>query len=80
MKNSIHRNLGKTGLFLEVRTDALMDTGNTKNAVPDCMCLPVHLPTGTCRAAFAFHKQSKDVDVTEIQLQFTWQFDARTHT
>lgn len=24
----------------------------------------------------AFHKQSKNVDVTEIQLQFTWQLDA----
>lgn len=23
-----------------------------------------------------FHKQHKDVDVTEIQLHFTWQFDA----
>lgn len=24
----------------------------------------------------AFHKQSRNVDVTEIQLQFTWQLDA----
>lgn len=23
-----------------------------------------------------FHKQHRNVDVTEIQLQFTWQFDA----
>lgn len=36
------------------------------NAVPQCTCLPVPLPTCSCRAASAFHKQAKDVDVTEI--------------
>lgn len=36
------------------------------NAVPQCTCLPVPLPTYSCRAASAFHKQAKDVDVTEI--------------
>lgn len=50
------------------------------NAVLQCTCLPMPLPTCSSRAASAFHKQAKDVDVTEIQLQFTWQFDARTHT
>lgn len=51
-----------------------------KYALLKCMCPPRHRPPRTCRASSASHKQPQDVDVTEIQLQFTWQFDARTRT
>lgn len=62
--------------FLEVWTDIFMGTGDIKNnALPKCMFLPRHFTTCICTAS-AFHKQSKNGDVTEIQLQFTWQFDA----
>lgn len=38
-----------------------------------------HIENFTCRYRehpSVFHKQYKDVDITEIQLHFTWQFDA----
>lgn len=35
-----------------------------------------HLTAAHADLPAALHKQHKNVDVTEIQLQFTWQFDA----
>lgn len=57
--------------------NVFIDTNDSEKCFPQmqvsttCILLPV-----LAEFPSAFHKQHKNVDVTEIQLQFTWQFDA----
>lgn len=54
-----------------------MDTGDSKIVLSERNKFPASAShTVYAELPVAFHKQHSNVDVTEIQLQFTWQFDA----
>lgn len=56
---------------------AFLGTGDIKNALPIHKLPPCVISISVyAELPSAFYKQYKNVDVTEIQLQFTWQFDA----
>lgn len=64
------------GLFLKkgVEIDAFTDIVDSKNGLSER--IQVSLTAVCADLPAALHKQHKNVDVTEMQLQFTWQFDA----
>lgn len=72
----IYFNLIKMGLFLKkgVEIDAFTDIVDSKNGLSER--IQVSLTAVCADLPAALHKQHKNVDVTEMQLQFTWQFDA----